>query len=298
MAFSVKDWKDYPDTSTPINQTSLEDLETRLSSYTDLAAPPVTDVLQAGAFSSGDVALTRDSSTQVTIAAGVVYVTNASSILVRTAPTSTVISSYPAATTGRLDQIVISSAGVVTRLAGTTDSGAVTLDNRTGAASIPSGSKLLHDIFVTSSGVLAANCRDRRSWARGFYYTVLLGSQTRTGASPTVQLLVGTRIRVECSGKPIHFSLNGRADSNSTWSAQRLYMEGVDAGLAECDITGGAPSSGNGALFEGTFTPSAGSHLFEIQTTNGGGSLSCAYAANISWEVQEQIRQNANNGTT
>lgn len=38
MTFSVKAWHDYPATDTPITGTSLADLETRLSSYTDTQA--------------------------------------------------------------------------------------------------------------------------------------------------------------------------------------------------------------------------------------------------------------------
>jgi hypothetical protein len=36
MAFPVKDHKNRPDASTPINADSLKDMETRLSSYTDV----------------------------------------------------------------------------------------------------------------------------------------------------------------------------------------------------------------------------------------------------------------------
>jgi hypothetical protein len=35
MAFSVKDWKDDPDHTTPLTAAAIEDLETRLSTYTD-----------------------------------------------------------------------------------------------------------------------------------------------------------------------------------------------------------------------------------------------------------------------
>lgn len=35
MTFTPKDWKDYPLTTTPINATALEDLETRVTDYTD-----------------------------------------------------------------------------------------------------------------------------------------------------------------------------------------------------------------------------------------------------------------------
>lgn len=34
MAFSVKDWKDAPDTTTPLSAANLEDMEQRLSDYT------------------------------------------------------------------------------------------------------------------------------------------------------------------------------------------------------------------------------------------------------------------------
>jgi hypothetical protein len=33
--FTVKDWKDYPDTTTPLSQAAMEDLETRVTDYTD-----------------------------------------------------------------------------------------------------------------------------------------------------------------------------------------------------------------------------------------------------------------------
>jgi hypothetical protein len=35
MAYTVKDWRNEPDHSTPINAPALEDMETRLSAYTD-----------------------------------------------------------------------------------------------------------------------------------------------------------------------------------------------------------------------------------------------------------------------
>lgn len=35
MAFTTKDWKDAPNASTPISAAALEDMETRLSNYSD-----------------------------------------------------------------------------------------------------------------------------------------------------------------------------------------------------------------------------------------------------------------------
>ena len=40
MPFSVKDWRDSPDTTTPLNAAALEDMETRLSGYSDDVVTP------------------------------------------------------------------------------------------------------------------------------------------------------------------------------------------------------------------------------------------------------------------
>lgn len=42
MPFTPKDWKNYPDTSTPINEAALEDMERRLSAYTDATVAAVS----------------------------------------------------------------------------------------------------------------------------------------------------------------------------------------------------------------------------------------------------------------
>lgn len=41
MAFTPKDWRDYPDTSTPITAAALEDLESRVTTYADNRYPVV-----------------------------------------------------------------------------------------------------------------------------------------------------------------------------------------------------------------------------------------------------------------
>lgn len=56
MAFSVKDWKDAPDNTTPLSAAAMEDLETRLSGYTDTSvaalgtwttwSPTITNITQ------------------------------------------------------------------------------------------------------------------------------------------------------------------------------------------------------------------------------------------------------------
>src|SRR4051795_6181621 len=89
------------------------------------------------------------------------------------------------ATNPRVDQIILrhndssipTGAGNVPTLevlTGTATAGA-TLDNRTGAPALPNDCLRLADILVpaTSTSVVTANIRDRRPWARGFYYPLV-----------------------------------------------------------------------------------------------------------------------------
>ena len=78
MPFTVKDWKDDPDHSTPITAAALEDMETRLAAYTDTqdatkqdAATAATDAeLAAGRPHSMRAATSRRARTQRTIRCG------------------------------------------------------------------------------------------------------------------------------------------------------------------------------------------------------------------------------------
>jgi hypothetical protein len=49
VPFTVKDWKDAPDATTPLSAAALEDMETRLSAYTDASVPWVTPSAMTGA---------------------------------------------------------------------------------------------------------------------------------------------------------------------------------------------------------------------------------------------------------
>lgn len=73
MPFVPKDWRDYPETSTPITAAALEDVETRLSAYTDAqisalisGAPGALDTLNELA-----AQLTSDESVATALAATV-----------------------------------------------------------------------------------------------------------------------------------------------------------------------------------------------------------------------------------
>jgi hypothetical protein len=105
-------------------------------------------------------------------------------------------------------------------IAGTPTSGA-TLDNRSGAASLPVNCCRLADILMpTSAGsVSAGNIRDRRPWARGAYHQIIRTADaggtddyTYTG-STALQLIDATNMqhRIETSGRAIRMRLRGRA---------------------------------------------------------------------------------------
>ena len=53
MSFTVKDWKDSPDTTTPLSAAALEDMETRLSAYSDARISYQTSL--PGSPSDGDM---------------------------------------------------------------------------------------------------------------------------------------------------------------------------------------------------------------------------------------------------
>lgn len=273
--------------------------------------PPVYyDTLQEGVLVAADCALTVNSTSQVTIAAaGGLYVRNAAGLLIRNAPAATVLSAIPAASASnfRLDQVVADAAGVVTRLPGTQGTG-VTLANRTGVAAIPSGSRLLHDILVTSGGVLIANCRDRRPRAGGMFVRKSLGVGTTT-LSNTVGgwTSFGLDSRIECTGRPVRAKAWGHYNNNTAGCGicNRLRVDGVEAeGVGTARLTHIIGNVGAREAFvdEWTFTPTAGSHLFGWDFTVSQGGTATLYtqtgehALYVSYE--EILRDNSDNGST
>lgn len=202
----------------------------------------------------------------------------------------------------RVDRIVVSLAGVVSVVAGTATSGA-TLDNLTGAAAVPVDSLLLADVLIPTSDTTLSNSqiRDRRTWARGAYYTAVItaGSYTVSGGSPTI--IDATRLskRVECSGVPIRIRLNMTVEFFGTDElALRLYQDGVEVNARGISVTAAAKVQ---PCIEFTFTPAAGSHVFAWYADETGTNpvLIAETFGPMVFEVEELVRQNtANNSTT
>lgn len=286
------------------NGAAVNDLQNRLADKVDPLEVVAGDHLQPGVIASGHCALTRDSASQVTIAAGVVWVTNASGLLVRATPVSTVLSGIPVAVNNRIDQIVITSAGVVSRLQGTTDVAGNTLAANPqaggGRAVVPAGSKLLHDIEVTSSGVLAVNCRDRRSWARG-----ALSRKTRTAGNVTTLSTALVAIspadlstRVECSGRPLRIRLTGIAFVSTSGVG---FLFGCLLDGAAIDGTGdiGQAIYIEAAPLDYTTIPAPGSHVIvPTWRTSAGYTLTLlATAGSPAQLIVEELRPSASNGS-
>lgn len=280
------------------------------------AGPSEEGAAQAGVLASTDCALTVNSITQVTIAAGRVYLTSAAGGLIRTAPVSTVLSGIVAASASnfRLDEVVVNSAGVVSILTGTQGT-TVTLANRLNAVAVPAGSQLLHDMLVTSGGVLVANVRDRRPWARGGYARILrnanaaAGNDYTTTSSTLVDIdATNLAIRMECSGVPVRFSLHGRG-ANATANSFMGFAYSIDGALIDGvtsvqSMYGGHGSIAGGEIaiaFSWEYAPAAGSHLFKPQWLASAATTANLYVRAtipLIMKVEEITRPSANNGTS
>lgn len=210
-------------------------------------------------------------------------------------------------------------------ITGTASSGA-TLDNRTGAASLPSSCLLLADVHVPATDTTISNSqiRDRRKWARGAFRRIVrnangaadgtLNAQYTTTSS-TIALIDATNLapRIECTGVPVRVTLvgefTGSAITNHYWSPQ-VDSAGVD-GMTSVGVN---PGTGAGGLqisvddtnyrptpfLQWTFVPSAGSHIIAPAWASGSGTLGLyANAARpCAWIVEEIVKQDAANNQT
>jgi hypothetical protein len=197
---------------------------------------------------------------------------------------------------------------------GTATAGA-TLDNRTGAAT-PTGDFLrLADMLVpaTSTSVVTANIRDRRPWARGFYYPlvdaagdVVLGAASVWAATSTTR----HRLRVECSGVPLRIHARVRHTFPATLGAEVDFAPFIDGAVPTILTTSTTLSTtsfqnpvatADDLSFNWVWeipSPTPGTHLIDLAYRNGVGFTLHANATLPLWFIVEEIvRQQANNGT-
>jgi hypothetical protein len=220
-------------------------------------------------------------------------------------------------TNPRLDQVILTvndsndlaSGGdtpSLTVLAGTATAGA-TLDNRAGAAALPSNTVRLADVLVPagSGTVTASNVRDRRPWARGARFSSQ-AFPSLNAVGTTYAAIVpssGGAARLECSGVPMVAELGvsyvrGAGDNTFTiglYSDGALY-NGTNAERVQTIF--GAASGYTQALDIKmdlvNALPAAGSHLFEwMQKATAAGSGNPSPP--IHFAFYEDLRQNAAN---
>lgn len=188
-------------------------------------------------------------------------------------------------------------------LTGTATSGA-TLDNRTGAATVPGSSLVLADILVpaASSSVVTANIRDRRSWARGAYRQILGGSTEYTTSSAVTALISSANLteRIECSGAPliVQFATTLSLDTVTTVGVIELWLDGSKVSGTNSyqwvNPTAGVPQS---VTYTWVFAPTAGSHVIGPAFRVSSGFIFRVGSSSTpsSLIIQEQLRQNVGN---
>jgi hypothetical protein len=182
-------------------------------------------------------------------------------------------------------------------ISGTATSGA-TLENRTGAAALPSSAMLLADVLVPATDTTISNSqiRDRRSWARGGFARLTYTAGALTTTSATYATVHATlQGRIECTGVPVRMtigSLRPMMDAAVIDSATDPFINTFHVGaVVDLDILS----------VEHTFTPTAGSHTFEWYWATNAATLTmnADAASPIVVTIEELVRQNTvNNATT
>lgn len=177
---------------------------------------------QQGVVSGGTV--TRNSASQVTVAAGVGYFTLPSGLLLRVVWPQTIFNITAGPTNGRVDQVVVDINGTVSILTGSTPSTAipsgasVALDSAQATSSrvkLPSNAIRLHEFVVWSSGVsnnLGTEFRDRRVSAKGIDFVATRVGDTAAIGTTITDIGGSMRQRLELtSASPIEVEWNGFA---------------------------------------------------------------------------------------
>lgn len=188
-------------------------------------------------------------------------------------------------------------------LTGTATAGA-TLDNRTGAAALPSTAVRLADVLVANGAASITNSviRDRRPWARGAFSRLVrtAGDLTTTSATP-VEMSSALRQRIECVGNPVRVTLRGQ-HYNTTLGQALTFEPRVDGALESAATTARNQNTASymeiiSAQF--VLLPAAGSHVFSWYWATTGGTLTMEAdgVRRIEVIVEELVRQNYANNT-
>lgn len=221
------------------------------------------------------------------------------------------------ATNPRLDQVILeildnqhdgsgNSKARVRVVTGTPTSGA-TLDNRSGAAALPSSAIRLADVLVAASdtSITNAEIRDRRPWARGAYRRIerTAGDYTRSAATFADIDSTNLKPRLELSGVPVRLMLTGGALVANASEAAGYFEWAVDGTGIVSNGGGNRAIWANNQVyrdfaFQTDYVPSAGSHTIAPQFRGNGTDLMTIGAAAsrpLVLAIQELVLQNTDN---
>lgn len=268
-----------------------------------------TDYIQQGVISGGTVV--RNSASQVTVAAGSGWILQASGILQRVTWPATVISGIPAASAnGRVDQVAVASTGVVSRLQGATASTSAwaSLDDAPAGpsrAAVPVGSMRLSEFVVGAGGIGSAvglNFRDRRTWARGAYGRILLGSGASFSTASGVHSDISSTLlslRMELTGVPVHVKFAGYVTQTSqSNTAISIRVNGATFLAPDFAFVPFSPATAHSVHFNSEQSGlGAGSKLFRPTWAVGGGTAQMNPNSGVLFSVREILQPIENNGT-
>jgi hypothetical protein len=222
------------------------------------------------------------------------------------------------ATLPRIDQVVLEikdtqhdasgSNLAQTRVVAGTATGGATLDNRTGAAALPSSAILLADVLVAATDTAISNSeiRDRRPWVRGAFKRITDTSGNKTTSSSTLALMDSTNLnpRVECSGVPLRVTVDCDWLSN-TANAETMRLDLFVDGVAQALRRDAVDNEHTGLQhFSAVWvlTPTAGSHKIGLAWSNAGNVNQIRADADATnpliYVIEELIVQDTANNTT
>lgn len=271
------------------NGITARELDDTLLGYAGLTA-----ALQEGILTAGGLKVTPGAGLALNYAAGRALITDDAGVSaagmllpVNVSAGATVTIAANASGNPRIDQIILTmtdwNTGTVSVLQGTATVGA-TLDNRTGAAALPSNAIRLADILMPNAfaGPFVQNThiRDRRPWAKGAYKRIVRNTDAAgtddysINATGTAVLLDSANLnpRMEFSGVPVRATLKARILQTSSAALAQLALLVNSAGLDGATTAPGGtgpftaqmPTVGNDSggpvSLSYDFIPAAGSH--------------------------------------
>lgn len=292
-----------------------------MTSFVDIAAAG----LQQGIINAGDGALTWLSITQVRIAPGRAWILSSSGLYHLVSwPQTDVTIPQAAAGLARVDQIIVSANGVVSRLPATVEQAAgITIDNRVTAANLPPNTLRLHDVITSQPGGGVLNntgyMRDRRPWARGAhviqddYLPDLVGDATVRN-TVALSMDMGRKARIECSGAPLKLSLDMRFSTANLNEYLLIWClqdgQPMEPGARRGEYQNWSHGTSHPGVRHMIFTarPTPGSHFYEFRLSYNGSTQATIHraapidntnpiAGPLIMEIAEDLRPSASNGT-